>query len=63
MTAFLTASLPEPTDDPPVLDAEPSFDAPPTDGPVEDSPDDAPAELDVDDSDEDDPVVSAAATP
>ncbi|WP_249383688.1 hypothetical protein [Mycobacterium sp. DBP42] len=36
--------------------------------PVETSPDDAPAELDVDeldvdDSDEDEPVVSAAATP
>ncbi|MGV0737421.1 hypothetical protein ABQF35_11670 [Mycobacterium syngnathidarum] len=50
-----------------MLDAEPSFDAPPTDGPVEASPDDAPAELDVDDADEDEdedePVVSAAATP
>ncbi|OHT92514.1 hypothetical protein BKG61_23650 [Mycobacterium syngnathidarum] len=65
LTAFLTASLPEPTDDPPVLDAEPWSDAPVAVDPVEASPDDAPAELDVDDSDEDedDPVVSAAATP
>ncbi|OHT92513.1 hypothetical protein BKG61_23640 [Mycobacterium syngnathidarum] len=64
---FLTASLPAPpTDDPPVLDAEPWSDALVAVDPVEDSPTELDVdELDVDDSDEDedDPVVSAAATP
>ncbi|WP_273733927.1 hypothetical protein [Mycolicibacterium septicum] len=60
---FLAQPLPGPAADVPLFPGELSADAPADVGPVEVSPDAELAAVDVDESEEDVPVGSAAATP